>query len=107
MAVNRFKHLPQPTLHVIATNTADVREVEPDGSVLSHVRFVGKIHDESSYQEDKRGLVALMDWHVVPGGVHVPFSARLISELKLGHLLPGNGETAALAGVPFPQSKDK
>lgn len=95
----------EPELHVIATENADVREVEPNGEVLSQVRFVGKFHDETSYQQDQAGLVALMDWHVKKEGVKVPFSARVVNELKLGHLLPGNAETAALANVPFKGSK--
>jgi hypothetical protein len=105
MPVNRHKKFKDPDLHVVAVDSADVRQVEPDGSVLPFLRIVGKTHDESTYQQDLNGLVAVMDWHVVPGGVKVPFSTRVINELKLGNLKPGNAETAALAGLSFAGSK--
>jgi hypothetical protein len=75
-------------LHVIATDRANVRETEPDGTVLPGVRIVGKAVDHETQQA-----------HIIPSGVILPFSAYLIDNIQKGYLLPGNSETAGKAGL--------
>jgi hypothetical protein len=89
MVQKKFVNHP---LAVSAIDAANVRAVEPDGSVLQELRFVGK----TLVQTDMG-----WEWQVVPGGVIVPYSAHIINELKHGALLPANNQTAVAAGVKF------
>ena len=84
------KNKPALFLHVVAIDTASMREIEPNGVILSQIRFVGKSFDPTE-----------QDWVVDPSGAKLPYSARLVNELKLGTLLPFDASTAQLAGVKF------
>lgn len=77
-----------PNLHVVAVPHSSVREVEPNGSVLPNIRFVGKVHNPATNEHE-----------VVPEGVEVPYSAHIVQQLKHGALLAASSETAHAAGV--------
>jgi hypothetical protein len=74
-------------LSVIATDMANVHEIDEQGRPLMEFRIVGKAGRQ-----------------VIPEGVKVPYHAHYIARLKEGSLLPADIETARLAGVPFVQS---
>jgi hypothetical protein len=80
----------QQFLHVVAVENANVREVEPNGAVLTDIRFIGKQFNSNT-----------KEFLVLPEGVVLPYSARLVAQLKLGTLIAGDQETARLAGVKF------
>jgi hypothetical protein len=85
-----MRHKPLQVLHIKAIDAANVREIEPDGTILKDIRFVGKQFDNETNT-----------WVPVSEGVVLPYSARLVNQLKLGTLIPADMETARIAGVKF------
>ena len=68
------KHVKQP-LHIVATDTANVREVEPNGAILTDIRFVGKVFNSETNE-----------FEVLPDGVEVPYSSHIVHKMKEGEM---------------------
>ncbi len=110
MVLHRHKK-PLPQLFVKAVESANVRFVDSKGKVSKDLHFVGKKHNPETYQADvdaqgrPQSLVTLMDWEVLPEGEKFTTShhilAHYVNEIKQGHLIPLDAETASYAGQSF------